>query len=128
MDKNNNTPTQLATLGGGCFWCTEAVFQEVEGVRSVTSGYSGGTAETADYKMVCSGTTRHAEVVQVEFDPSQVYRYRLLGYENRAIADIDFLAADHHFALDRGTQHLHKGALFVVAGDHGLVLFAYLSA
>lgn len=66
--------TQLATLGGGCFWCTEAVFQEVEGVHSVTSGYSGGSAETADYKTVCSGTTRHAEVVQVEFDP-QVISY-----------------------------------------------------
>lgn len=66
--------TQLATLGGGCFWCTEAVFQEVEGVLSVTSGYCGGTAETADYKTVCSGSTRHAEVVQVEFDP-EVIRY-----------------------------------------------------
>ncbi len=66
--------TQLATLGGGCFWCTEAVFQEVEGVHSVTSGYSGGSAETADYETVCSGTTRHAEVVQVEFDP-QVISY-----------------------------------------------------
>ena len=72
MDQNNNTPTQLATLGGGCFWCTEAVFQEIQGVHSVTSGYSGGTPETADYKQVCSGTTRHAEVVQVEFDPAVI--------------------------------------------------------
>ena len=72
MDKNHNHPTQLATLGGGCFWCTEAVFQEVQGVVSVTSGYSGGTPETADYELVCSGTTRHAEVVQVEFDPAVI--------------------------------------------------------
>lgn len=70
----NKTNTQLATLGGGCFWCTEAVFQEVQGVLSVASGYSGGSAETADYETVCSGTTRHAEVVQVGFDP-QVISY-----------------------------------------------------
>ena len=68
----NKTNTQLATLGGGCFWCTEAVFQEVEGVLSVTSGYSGGTAETADYKMVWSGTTPHPEGVQAEFDPEVI--------------------------------------------------------
>ena len=73
MDKTaTNFSPQLATLGGGCFWCTEAVFQEVEGVLSVTSGYSGGSAETADYESVCSGVTRHAEVVQVEFNPSVI--------------------------------------------------------
>ena len=72
MNNKPNNLTQMATLGGGCFWCTEAVFQEVQGVISVTSGYSGGTPETADYKLVCSGTTRHAEVVQVEFDPAVI--------------------------------------------------------
>ena len=61
---------QLATLGGGCFWCVEAIFVDLEGVISVESGYSGGAAETADYKTVCSGTTQHAEVIQVTFDPS----------------------------------------------------------
>ncbi|MEL7220636.1 MAG: peptide-methionine (S)-S-oxide reductase MsrA, partial [Bacteroidota bacterium] len=61
---------QIATLGGGCFWCLEAIFEQVEGVHSVMSGYSGGTKETADYKTVCSGTTRHAEVVQIQFDPA----------------------------------------------------------
>lgn len=65
----------LATLGGGCFWCVEAIFEQVEGVQSVMSGYSGGSKETADYKTVCSGTTKHAEVVQVAFDP-EVIPYR----------------------------------------------------
>ncbi|RME96917.1 MAG: peptide-methionine (S)-S-oxide reductase [Bacteroidetes bacterium] len=70
-----NKQLEIATLGGGCFWCLEAIFEQVEGVVSVTSGYSGGTAETADYKTVCSGTTQHAEVVQVHFDPG-VITYR----------------------------------------------------
>jgi methionine-S-sulfoxide reductase len=60
----------VATLGGGCFWCVEAIFEQVEGVHKVLSGYSGGTKETADYKSVCTGTTRHAEVVQIHFDPA----------------------------------------------------------
>ncbi len=63
---------EVTTLGGGCFWCVEAVYQEVEGVQSVISGYSGGTAATADYKTVCSGTTDHAEVVQITFDPKVI--------------------------------------------------------
>lgn len=60
----------LATIGGGCFWCVEAIFEQVEGVHAVMSGYSGGDKATADYKSVCSGTTKHAEVIQVTFDPS----------------------------------------------------------
>ncbi|MFZ5826480.1 MAG: peptide-methionine (S)-S-oxide reductase MsrA [Bacillota bacterium] len=67
----------VATLGGGCFWCLEAVFQELRGVLSVTSGYAGGDAETATYREVCAGTTDHAEVVQVTFDPA-VISYREL--------------------------------------------------
>jgi len=63
---------QTAVLAGGCFWCVEAVFKELEGVREVTSGYAGGTAQTADYRTVCSGTTDHAEVVQVRFDPARI--------------------------------------------------------
>jgi methionine-S-sulfoxide reductase len=59
---------QTATLGGGCFWCVEAVLQNVNGVVSVVSGYSGGTKESANYRDVCSGLTQHAEVVQVTFD------------------------------------------------------------
>jgi peptide-methionine (S)-S-oxide reductase len=62
--------TETAVLGGGCFWCLEAVFDQLEGVRSVVSGYSGGSAADASYKKVCTGTTGHAEVVQVTFDPA----------------------------------------------------------
>lgn len=65
---------EIATLGGGCFWCVEAIYQNVDGVYAVESGYSGGSAETADYKTVCTGTTRHAEVVQVKFNP-QIISY-----------------------------------------------------
>ncbi len=64
--------TEVATLGGGCFWCLEAVFQEVRGVGRVVSGYAGGTTENPTYEQVCSGATGHAEVVQVHFDPSVV--------------------------------------------------------
>ena len=63
-------PTETATLGGGCFWCTEAVFLELRGVQGVRSGYSGGTKANPSYEAVCSGETGHAEVVQVDFDPT----------------------------------------------------------
>lgn len=63
---------QVAVLGGGCFWCLEAVFQEVAGVRSVQSGYCGGTLDHPDYQSVCAGHTGHAEVVRVVFDPSKL--------------------------------------------------------
>lgn len=59
---------QKIVLGGGCFWCVESVFQQLQGVVNVTSGYMGGTAQTADYESVCTGETGHVEVVQVEFD------------------------------------------------------------
>ncbi|HYG35400.1 MAG TPA: peptide-methionine (S)-S-oxide reductase MsrA [Clostridia bacterium] len=71
MNQTTNR-TETATLGGGCFWCTEAVFQMLPGVKSVTSGYAGGTKENPTYKEVCSGNTGHAEVIQVEFDPSVI--------------------------------------------------------
>ena len=58
-----------ATLGGGCFWCLEAVFQRLAGVQAVTSGYAGGTTPDPDYRSVCSGRTGHAEVVRIEYDP-----------------------------------------------------------
>ncbi|MDG1331360.1 MAG: peptide-methionine (S)-S-oxide reductase MsrA [Crocinitomicaceae bacterium] len=67
-----------ATFGAGCFWCIEACFKDIDGVINVTSGYSGGTKATADYKMVCSGRTGHAEVARIEFDDSVVSFDRLL--------------------------------------------------
>ncbi|HEX7281121.1 MAG TPA: peptide-methionine (S)-S-oxide reductase MsrA [Vicinamibacterales bacterium] len=63
---------QSVVLAGGCFWCTEAVFVKLDGVIGVVSGYAGGTAETADYRTVCSGTTDHAEVIRVRFDSSRI--------------------------------------------------------
>jgi peptide-methionine (S)-S-oxide reductase len=63
---------EVATLGGGCFWCLEAVFEELRGVQKVVSGYSGGTVPDPTYEQVCTGTTDHAEVVQVTFDPEAV--------------------------------------------------------
>ena len=66
------TYQQVATLAGGCFWCLEAVFDDLRGVLSVESGYSGGTVHQPTYKEVCNGTTGHAEVVQVTFDASEI--------------------------------------------------------
>jgi peptide-methionine (S)-S-oxide reductase len=64
--------SETAILAGGCFWCTEAVFNDVVGVRRVESGYIGGTVENPTYKQVCSGSTGHAEAIKVEFDPTEV--------------------------------------------------------
>lgn len=69
---------ETATLGNGCFWCTEAIFQDVEGVVSVTSGYSGGETENPDYKSVCSGSTGHAECLQIVYDPKKTSFEELL--------------------------------------------------
>jgi len=72
MSTNNHA---VATLGGGCFWCLEAVYERVEGVTTVTSGYAGGHVPNPSYRQVCNGTTGHAEVVQLEYDPA-VITYR----------------------------------------------------
>ncbi len=70
--------TELATLGGGCFWCLEAVFQRQKGVKKVVSGYAGGQIPNPTYRQVCAGTTGHAEVVQIEFDPGEISYAELL--------------------------------------------------
>lgn len=67
-DKNK----QLATLGGGCFWCLEAVYEQLRGIEKVVSGYSGGHVPRPSYQLVCTGTTGHAEVVQLTFDPGVI--------------------------------------------------------
>jgi peptide-methionine (S)-S-oxide reductase len=95
-------PTQeLATLGGGCFWCLEAVFEQLQGVQSVRSGYAGGTPPNPSYELVCTGTTGHAEVVQVTFDPA------VIGY--REILEIFFVIHDpttlNRQGADAGTQY-----------------------
>ena len=70
--------TEIATIGGGCFWCTEAVYQELKGVTQVVSGYAGGSVLNPTYDQVCSGTTGHAEVVQLTFDPALVSYRKIL--------------------------------------------------
>lgn len=78
VNETNNQPSILAqdkevvTLGGGCFWCIEAFFDELEGVEDAESGYSGGRVENPTYQQICTGTTGHAEVVQITFDPKVI--------------------------------------------------------
>jgi peptide-methionine (S)-S-oxide reductase len=76
----NTNHTEFATLGGGCFWCVEAVYQRIPGVKSVTSGYAGGRIENPTYRQVCSGATGHAEVTRIEFDPKIISYEKLLDY------------------------------------------------
>ena len=92
---------QLATLGGGCFWCLEAVFEQLRGVHQVVSGYSGGDVANATYEKVCSGKTGHAEVIQVTFDPAEISFADLL--------DVFFATHDpttlNRQGADAGTQY-----------------------
>ena len=71
--------SEIATLGGGCFWCVEAVFQRVEGVISVRPGYAGGNVKNPTYKQICTGNTGHAEVAKIEFDPSKITYSQILN-------------------------------------------------
>lgn len=93
--------TSVATFGSGCFWCTEAVFQYIRGVEKVVSGYSGGEIPSPDYKAVCTGTTGHAECVQVTFDSDVVSYQELL---NAFFKTHDPTTLNQQGA-DRGTQY-----------------------
>ena len=75
---DSSTGLALATFGNGCFWCTEAIFQQLKGVTKVTSGYSGGSVVNPTYQQVCDGTTGHAEVIQIEYDPKVITYAELL--------------------------------------------------
>ncbi len=78
MEAQNSNKYQLATFGMGCFWCTEAIFQELKGVIKVTPGYAGGHKENPTYEEVCEGNTGHTEVTQIIFDPTQISYAELL--------------------------------------------------
>jgi peptide-methionine (S)-S-oxide reductase len=78
MNANQTNKTELADFGGGCFWCMEAVFERLPGVISVTSGFAGGTTENPTYQEVCTETTGHAEVTEIEFDPAKISYDKLL--------------------------------------------------
>ena len=95
------TKSQTAILGGGCFWCLEAVFTQIKGVIKVESGYSGGSKPDPDYEDVCSGNTGHAEVLKIEFDPDKI-TYELLL--NIFFAVHDPTTPDRQ-GNDRGTQY-----------------------
>jgi peptide-methionine (S)-S-oxide reductase len=97
---------EVATLGGGCFWCLEAVFDDLRGVESVESGYMGGDAPNPTYRQVCSGTTGHAEVVQITFDP-QIVSFRELLEVFFTIHDPTTL---NRQGADIGTQY--RSAIF----------------
>ena len=90
-----------AVLGGGCFWCTEAVFQQIKGITKVESGYTGGAPPNPTYEQICTGKTGHAEVVRLEFDPA------VIGY--REILEIFFTVHDpttlNRQGNDTGTQY-----------------------
>ncbi|MCB1170162.1 MAG: peptide-methionine (S)-S-oxide reductase MsrA [Leptospiraceae bacterium] len=92
---------EKATVGGGCFWCLEAVYQRIKGVESVVSGYAGGTVPHPDYRSVCSGKTGHAEVIQITYDPS------LLSFEQ--ILEVFWASHDpttlNRQGNDAGTQY-----------------------
>jgi peptide-methionine (S)-S-oxide reductase len=99
--------TEVATLGGGCFWCLDAAYRQIEGVTRVVSGYAGGALANPTYEQVCGGRTGHAEVVQVEFDPA------VISYED--VLDV-FWSIHDPTTLDRqggdvGTQY--RSAIFV---------------
>ncbi|XVH31193.1 peptide-methionine (S)-S-oxide reductase MsrA [Haloferacaceae archaeon DSL9] len=98
--------TETATLAGGCFWCIEAPFKELEGVRDVTSGYAGGRTENPTYEAVCSGETGHAEVIRVDYDPS------VIGYGD--LLEVFFTVHDptqrNRQGPDVGTQY--RSAVF----------------
>jgi peptide-methionine (S)-S-oxide reductase len=97
---------QKATLAGGCFWCLEAVFDEVKGVYSVESGYAGGQVENPSYQAVCSGMTGHAEVVQIQFNP-EILSYRDILHIFFAIHDPTTL---NRQGVDTGSQY--RSAIF----------------
>ena len=101
-----NTNLQTATLAGGCFWCLEAVYDEVKGVHSVESGYAGGHVDNPTYRAVCNGDTGHAEVIQVHFDPN-IVSYRDLLNVFFAIHDPTTL---NRQGADVGTQY--RSAIF----------------
>src|SRR5437660_323640 len=96
----------VATLGGGCFWCLEAVFEQLRGVIKVESGYCGGSVVNPSYRQVCSGSTGHAEVVQVTFDPTVI--------TFRDVLDVFFATHDpttlNRQGADAGTQY--RSAIF----------------
>lgn len=112
---------QRVVLAGGCFWCVEAVYAEVEGITGLTSGYAGGTAETADYDTVCSGRTNHAEAVEVRFDPTQISFGQVLKLFFSVAHDPTTL---NRQGADVGRQY--RSAIFYTSPEQQKVASAYI--
>ena len=116
------TQTEKATLAGGCFWCIEAPMEELDGVLDVTSGYAGGHTENPTYREVCSGTTGHAEVIQVAYDPERI------AYED--LLDVFFTVHDptqlNRQGPDVGSQY--RSAIFTHGDDQQEKAAAYVDA
>jgi peptide-methionine (S)-S-oxide reductase len=113
--------TATAVLAGGCFWCVEAVFKELEGVLEVTSGYAGGTAGTAKYESVCSGRTDHAEAIRVRYDPARISYGQLLKIFFAVAHDPTQLDRQGN---DRGRQY--RSAIFYADPAQREVAEAYI--
>ncbi len=112
---------QSAVFAAGCFWCVEAVFAELDGVVDVVSGYAGGSAATADYESVCSGTTDHAEVVKIDYDPARISYGRLLKILFSVAHDPTQLNRQGN---DRGRQY--RSAIFYASEAEREVAAAYI--
>ena len=106
-DPPSEATEAVAVLAGGCFWCTEAVFKELDGVRSVRAGYAGGTPETANYDAVCSGTTDHAEAIEIRYDPRKTSFGQILKIFFSIAHDPTQMNRQGH---DRGRQY--RSAVF----------------
>lgn len=121
IDLTDGAGEQSVVLAGGCFWCVEAVYAEVDGVLGLTSGYAGGSAETADYETVCTGTTGHAESVQVRFDPRRISYGQVLKLFFSVAHDPTTL---NRQGADAGTQY--RSAIFYADADQKRVAEAYI--
>ncbi|MGQ0621425.1 MAG: peptide-methionine (S)-S-oxide reductase MsrA [Panacagrimonas sp.] len=112
---------QSVVLAGGCFWCVEAVYRQLDGVLSVVSGYAGDQADSANYEAVCSGRTQHAEVVKIDYDPARISFGRLLKVFFTAAHDPTQLDRQGN---DRGRQY--RSAVFYATEDQKRVTEAYV--
>jgi peptide-methionine (S)-S-oxide reductase len=121
LDVKSKQGKQTAVLAGGCFWCTEAVFEIVDGVNDVISGYSGGTKETAKYDIVSSGQTGHAESILITYDPSKITYGQILKIFFSVAHDPTTLNRQGH---DIGPQY--RSAIFYADDEQKRVAEAYI--
>ncbi len=118
--RRDSGPATLV-LGGGCFWCTEAVYRLLDGVTSVRPGYAGGSADTADYQTVCSGTTGHAEVIEVRYDPARISYGQILKVFFSVAHDPTQV---NRQGADMGTQY--RSVIFYADEEERRVAEAYI--